>query len=213
MSGNGEMQMVDSVEHDRGTLPEKPVPKFPSDDVDSMLSARSTSYDSGFLPCCKDGSCEAGSSGCSLLDVPETTAVLQDTGQPTPAPQSGFEAEEKLDRHGELNLEVPEKPPVLESSSDDVDSKLSASKGCEGLMSDETFSGLLTSCEADSVISDADHYTGDDTSCMDLSSPSPPVATTSVHSSDTVQSPVYPGTPLQQSTNGTIHLAVIASPT
>jgi len=138
---------------------------FSTDEIDSMLSDWRTSYDSGILPCCKDGSCKA-------------------------------------------------------ESYDDVDSMLSAFNGSEGLMSDETVSGLQTSCEADSILSEADSYgrslsnrpvtavsqdtdqhTGIDTSC----SSSPNVATTSVHSSDTVQSP---GTLLQQSTNGTIPLAI-----
>jgi len=154
-----------------------------------------------FLPCCKDGS-------CSFLDVPETTAVLQDTGQPTPTPQ--------FDGHGGLNLVVPEKPPVPVSSSDDDDSMLSAFKGCGELStSDETVNALLSSFDADSVLSgpvtavfqDTGQPTRTDASYMVSCSPS-----TSVHSSDTVQSPVSPGfvtgTSLQQLTNATIHLAV-----
>ena len=129
--------------------------------------------------------------------------------------QSDSEAVERLDGDGEVNLVESEKLPVPVSSSDDDDSLLEPFKGCEWSMSDETVNALPSSCDADSVLSgpvtavfqDTGQPTRTDTSYMVSCSPS-----TSVHSSDTVQSPVSPGfvtgTSLQQLTNAPIYLAV-----
>jgi len=135
--------------------------------------------------------------------------------------QPGFEAVEKLDGGGKVNLVESEKLPEL--FPDDVESMLSDFESYEYLTSDNTISGFLSSYEANgddvgSVLSEAENYgyllsngpvpettledavfqdtgqpTGIDTSCMDLCSRSPHVAATSVHSSVTVQGPVSPG--------------------
>ena len=216
MSGNGEMdqlmRMVNPVVHNRGTSEmsqseSEAVERLGGDgEVNPVVSEKPSQSDSEAVEKLDDGGefnlvesekpSQSDSEAVEKLDG-DGEFNLVESEKPS---QSDSEAVEKLDGDGEFNLES-DKLPVPVSSSDDDDSKLSAFKGCGELStSDETVNALLSSRDADSVLSgpvtavfqDTGQPTRTDASYMVSCSPS-----TSVHSSDSVQL-----------TNGTIRLAV-----